>query len=145
TGEVVGVVKTADAFYSQANGIIFSALVQLYERHQAGDIVQLTELLRDKGVLQDLGGAEYIMNLARGTPGSAAAPYYAKIVADKHKLRRLIQAAGHIAFEAYGAGAGAAGTEEAREIVDAAEARIFEIAQEEQSSDPQALADLVQI
>jgi replicative DNA helicase len=142
TGEVVGLIKSPDAFYSQANGIIFSALVQLYERHQAGDIVQLTELLRDKGVLQDLGGAEYIMNLARGTPGSAAAPYYAKIIADKYKLRRLIEAAGHIAFEAYGAGGGA---EEAREIVDAAEARIFEIAQEEQSSDPQALADLVQI
>ena len=143
TGDVIGIVKTPDAFYNEANGVIFAALVQLYDRHQAGNLVMLADLLRDKDVLKDVGGPEYLKRLAAETPSVAAAPYFAKIVADKYKLRRLIAAAGHIAFEAYHSGD--VGPEAAREIIDAAEQRIFEIAQEEQTADAQSLAELVQI
>lgn len=143
TGDVIGIVKTPDAFYAEANGVIFGCLVQLYDRHQAGNLVMLADLLRDKDVLKDVGGPEYLKRLASETPSVAAAPYFAKIIADKYKLRRLIAAAGHIAFEAYHSGD--VGPEAAREIIDGAEQRIFEIAQEEQTSDAQALAELVQI
>ena len=143
TGDVIGIVKTGDAFYSEANGVIFTALVQLYDRHQAGNLVMLADLLRDKSILADVGGPEYLKRLAAETPSVAAAPYFAKIIADKYKLRRLIAAAGHIAFEAYHSGD--VGPEAAREIIDGAEQRIFEIAQEEQTADAQALAELVQI
>ncbi|MBX3358281.1 MAG: replicative DNA helicase [Phycisphaeraceae bacterium] len=142
-GDVISIVKSKEAFYSEANGEIFAALVTLYDRHQSGDLVQLNELLRDKDLLKDVGGADYLVRLAHETPAVASAPHFARIVADKHKLRRLIAAAGQIAFDAYHSGE--IGVDGAREIIDTAEQRVFEIAQEEQTADPQALADLVQV
>ncbi|MBC7836132.1 MAG: replicative DNA helicase [Phycisphaerales bacterium] len=143
TGEVLSVVKSADAFYVAAHGAIYESLVQLYDRHQAGNLVMLGESLRDKEVLTDVGGPDYLMKLARETPAVAAAPHFARIVAQKYKLRQLIAAAGQIAYDAYHAGE--LGPDGAGEILDGAEEMIFKIAEESQDSDPERLEALLQI
>lgn len=130
--DVVPIIRTPEAFYVAAHVAIYDAIVRMYDQKQSGDLVLLHEELRDKEQLAGVGGAAYLQKLAEETPGPAAAEHFARIIADKYKLRRLINAGGKILYDAYNAGA--AGPEGAREVVDAAETLIFEIAQQEESS-----------
>ncbi|MBL8758350.1 MAG: helix-turn-helix domain-containing protein [Phycisphaerae bacterium] len=141
--DVINVVRGAESFYDERHGHIYTALVEVYDKHHSGDLVQLNQRLADRGVLEQVGGSEYLVRLAEGVPTAANAVHYARLVAEKHKLRRLIDAAGQILFDTYH-GAQATGDDAGR-LVDAAEQRIFEIAQEEMASDPQALSHLLQI
>jgi replicative DNA helicase len=93
-------------------------------------------------VLELVGGPEYVMGLAEGTPSAAGASRYAKIVGDKARLRRLIEAADQIIHDALNAGQ--FGVDATREIIDTAESLVFEIAQDEQKADPQELAAILQ-
>ncbi|MBX3402752.1 MAG: replicative DNA helicase [Phycisphaeraceae bacterium] len=130
--DVVPIIRTPEAFYIVAHVAIYDAIVRMYDQKQSGDLVLLHEELRDKEQLAGVGGAAYLQKLAEETPGPAAAEHFARIIADKYKLRRLINAGGKILYDAYNAGT--AGPEGAREVVDAAETLIFEIAQQEESS-----------
>ncbi len=141
--DVIAIVKGPEAFYDERHGLIFQALIEVFDKHHSGDLVQLNQSLADKGVLQQIGGAEYLVTLAQDVPTAANAPHFARIIAEKYKLRRLIDAAGQILYDTYHAGK-VVGDDAAR-LVDTAESRIFEIAQEDQTSDPQALAELLQI
>ncbi|MEC9373498.1 MAG: DnaB-like helicase N-terminal domain-containing protein, partial [Planctomycetota bacterium] len=116
TPDIVGMIKGGDSFYSAAHASIFDALMQLYERHQAGDLVQLMAILRDRGTLEDVGGAEYLVRLGESVPSSANAIHYARIVAEKARLRRLIDAAGQMLYDAYHAGE--LGPDGARTVLD---------------------------
>lgn len=143
TGDVIMVVKSPSSFYQEAHGAIFQALVTLYDKHQAGDLVQLVDMLRDKEVLADVGGINYLEKLARETPGAAGATHWARIVAEKGKLRSLIETAGTIIHNAYTLGQG--NEDNAGEIIDKAEQQIFEISRKHELFEPQSMAELVQI
>lgn len=125
-----------DSFYREAHGHIWQAVVDIFEARRSGDLVQITDLLRDRGVLDSVGGPSALVALAETVPSSAAAPHYAKIVASKARIRRLIDALSTSLYDCYNRGgrAGQDGSavldEDDREIVDAAEARIFEIARD---------------
>ncbi len=139
--DVLPHVPSDEMFYSAAHSAIFKEIIGLYEQHQSGDLVMLVDRLRDAQVLKDIGGEEYLVRLVEAVPAATSAPYYAKMVADKHRLRRLIDAAGQILYDAYHP------TEDAssvNEVVDKAEGRIFAIAEQAQSNDAQALGDLLQ-
>lgn len=140
-GEVIGLVPDGSAFYSQANAEIYEALKHLYEHRNAGDIVQLLEILRDKQTLEEVGGEGYLVELAQAVPSPANAAHYAKIVRDKSQLRSLIEAAGQILYDAYHAGD--EGEEGTKLAVDAAEERIFKIADRFEGTDSARLADML--
>jgi len=139
--EVVQLVHKPEQFYSESHGAIFKALLDTYEAHQSGDLVQLAEALRGRGVLDQVGGTEYLVDLAEAVPSAASAPHYARLVAESARLRRLIDAAGQILHDAYTEGQAA--PDSARRVVDEAEKRIFDIAQEEIGGDPETLSDLL--
>ncbi len=139
--DVLPHVATDEMFYSAAHGAIYKEVIGLYEQHQSGDLVMLVDRLRDRHVLKDIGGEEYLVKLAESVPAATSAPYYARMVADKHRLRRLIDAAGQILYDAYHPSDDAASV---NEVVDKAEGRIFAIAEQAQSNDAQALGDLLQ-
>ncbi len=139
--DVINQVKGGEAFYEERHGLIFQALVEVYDKHHTGDLVQLNQTLTDKGVLEQIGGTEYLVRIAQDVPSAANAAHYARIVADKFKLRRLIDAAGQILFDTYHAGQVTG--DDASKLVDIAEQKIFEIAQEEMASDPQGLSQLL--
>ena len=138
-GDVIPIVSSADAFSNEAHAAVFRALLSQYEHHQAGDLVQLTQSLTDRGELEDVGGAEYLIQLAQSVPSASNAPHYARIVREKYQLRRLIDAAGQIVFEAYNEG-----DEGARTVLDHAEALVFEIAEEAEAMDDVTLSHLLQ-
>ncbi|MBY0312910.1 MAG: replicative DNA helicase [Phycisphaerales bacterium] len=140
--EIIGIIKSPEAFYREAHAAIYQAIVKTYDQKQAGNLVLLAESLGDGQQLADVGGLAYLEKLASETPGPAAAVHYAKIVADKFRLRNLISAGGQIVYEAYHAGE--LGPEGAKPLIDSAQAAIFQIAQQDESNDVASLAELVE-
>jgi len=136
-GDVIQIVKRAEDFSRPAHGAVYQALVDLYDKHNAGDITILNQLLVDRGVSQDIGGVEYLLTLAESVPASVNAPHYARIVAEKAVVRRLIGAAGEILQQAY------ANADDVRATLDAAEKAIFEVVQHTGKAEAQTLAELL--
>lgn len=139
--DVMQIVRGPEAFYADHHAAIYASITELYDRTSTVDLVLLLETLRDKRELEAVGGTAYLEKLAAEAPPSVNAPHFAKIVADKYKLRKLIDAAGTILFETYQGGQ--ATGEEAKKLIDAAEQRIFEIAQEEDVSQVESLSELL--
>jgi replicative DNA helicase len=114
----------AEDFYRHDHRLIFTAVAGLIERSQPCDAVTLSGHLESQGVLDQVGGLGYLGSLARDTPTAANIRAYADIVRERSVLRQLITAGNEIvtsALEPEG--------REAREIVDAAERAVFEIAE----------------
>jgi replicative DNA helicase len=139
--DVMPIVRGPEAFYDAAHAKIYASIVALVDKTNAVDLVLLAQVLKDQGVLDAVGGVSYLEKLAFEVPTASNAPHFARIVADKHRLRRLIDAAGQILYDTYHAGEVIG--EEARALIDTAEQRIFEIAQEEQTSDIEVLERLL--
>ncbi len=140
--DVITVLPDSGGLFLEGHRAIFDAIVQLYDARQTGDLVQLAEALRQRGVLDTIGGTKYLVQLAEAVPSAANAPHYARIVADRARLRSLINAAGEILYDAYhhdDSQPDAAGA-----ILDAAEQRILEIAGAEAQFEERSLAELVE-
>jgi len=137
-GDVLLVLRNGgDDFFKPANGAIYDGMVELYDRHGALDIVQLHQLLADRNVIETVGGVDYLVELAQAVPSAANAKHFARLVKDKAAIRRLIEAAGDILFEAYHA------PEDAQAVLEGAERKIFTIAQQSETTQAEALQALV--
>jgi len=90
-----------DDFYEPAHAKIYEAILELFEKRRAIDVVTLTDLLENKHVLSEIGGASYLATLVNLVPSSAHVEHYADIVHNKGVLRRLIEAAGEISSLGY--------------------------------------------
>ncbi|GHO51435.1 replicative DNA helicase [Ktedonospora formicarum] len=113
----------AEDFYRDAHRLIYEAMLDLYNRREQADLVTISDALQRRQRLEEVGGEDYLTSLISGVPTSANVVYYARIVERTAILRRLIHAAGDIAGMAYEA------EEDATDVVDQAEQRIFEISQ----------------
>ena len=122
-GEVLTTLAGPHDFYKPAHGVIYSILVELYDQYQSLDALQIVQKLRDKGVIDQVGGLEYIVELAESVPSAASYQHYARIVRDKAQLRRLIEASGKVIYDAYHADL------PVEELLDAAERSIFDVAE----------------
>jgi replicative DNA helicase len=110
-------------FYVEAHRRIFDVLGHLAERDDPADVLTVPEELRRRGQLDQIGGLAYISTLAESVPTAAHVEYYARTVAEKSTLRKLIQAAGEITAAAHEQ------QDEVDDIVDQAERLIFAVAQ----------------
>lgn len=137
-GEVLGIVKGGDDFYRPSHAAIYDTLIELYDTQQSIDMVQLHQRLKDKGTLESIGGVEYLMELAESVPSASSAAHYARIVRQKAVLRRLIEQAGLILYDAYNS------DEPADDLLDKAERAIFEIADRKGEDSTAHLKDLLQ-
>ena len=112
-----------DDFYNDNNGLIFAAIMDLYEQRQPIDVVSLSSKLADAGQLENVGGSTYITDLTSAVPSAAHVVHYANIVAHKATLRRLIGAASAIS------GFGYDEQSPLDQLLDKAEQTIFEVSQ----------------
>jgi len=108
-------------FYSNQYAKIFRAMLALYDRNEAVDLITLTEELRRANDLEAAGGVTGLEAILSSVATSANVEHHAKIVLEKFTLRRLIEASTQIISEAYN------GQVEVAELMDRAERRIFEI------------------
>ncbi|MDO8955669.1 MAG: replicative DNA helicase [Deltaproteobacteria bacterium] len=111
-------------FYREAHRQIFSALLHLYERNEPADLITLSEVLKKRDALEEVGGIEYLNFLVNSVPTAANIAYYAKIIKEKSILRKLINRA----TEIINLGFGDAG--DVDESLDRAERLIFEISED---------------
>ncbi len=108
-------------FYREAHRLIFEAMLNLYNRNEAVDMITVIELLKREDNLEKVGGIAYVTSLANSVPTAANVHYHAKIVEEKALLRQLIQTSTKIAALGY------EGSEEVSQIVDQAEKMILEV------------------
>jgi replicative DNA helicase len=126
--------ETGEAFYIEAHGLIYQGLVALADRNNnASDVALLAEELQSTGKLESVGGKDYLFELGRDAVTPAFAVNYARIIADKFRLRKLVEHCSQSIYDVYQAGH--ATGEEARQVIDKAEQRIFELAQAEKAVD----------
>ncbi len=142
-GEVIEIVKSSVDFYKPIHRLIFDELVTLYDQNNAGDIVQLHARLSGAGVLEDVGGDEYLVRLAESTPSPTNATHFAAIVREKSRIRALIEAAGRILYEGYHAGEIPEIDGDAQTLLDRAEGAIFDIAQASETTQAESLRALL--
>ena len=118
--EVVEILAPED-FYRTAHQKIFAAISDLFNHGEPIDLVTLANRLKEKGQLEPVGGAAYLARLVDAVPMAVNAQHYARIVHDKAVLRRLIERANAITKRCFQEQGGA------EEIIDYAEAAIFEV------------------
>lgn len=87
---------TSKDFYDKRHGIIYAAMMRLYEKNKPVDLLTLTDELKRKGELEEIGGSAYLTELTNYVPTSAHAEAYAELVSQKAVRRRLIKASGEI-------------------------------------------------
>jgi len=136
-GEVLQIIRGPEDFERPAHQSLYEVLAQLYDQNLSIDSVQIVHELRQRGVLEQVGGPDYIVELANGVPIAENAPHYARLVRDTAERRALIQAAGKILKEAYES------AQPASELVDQAERQIFEIARDRGADEPEQLIALL--
>ncbi len=112
--------------YRREHRLVFRAIAKLAEADQPFDVVTLAETLERTGQLEPAGGLSYLGTLVNETPSAANIKAYAKIVRETSVLRQMIAAGTDIADSGYNPGG-----REASELLDAAERRVFEIAEQE--------------
>jgi len=111
-------------FYRESHRKVFSAILMLYERNEPADLITLSEVLKNRGELEEVGGIEYLNSLVNSVPTAANISYYAKIVKEKGILRKLINRATEIITQGYG------DSGDVDELLDRAERSIFEISED---------------
>jgi len=110
-------------FYSEAHRKIFNVMVELSEKNEPVDIITLSNALRDKNMLDSIGGTAYLASLVDNVPSAANVANYAKIAKEKAILRGLIGSATEIITSCYETGI------DVDDVLDKAEHSIFEIAE----------------
>ncbi|MFH0823611.1 MAG: replicative DNA helicase [Pseudomonadota bacterium] len=94
-------VVTADDFYKEAHRDLFRSVTTLFNRGEPVDWVTLTAELKRSGVLERVGGTEYLTELVELVPSAANILHYAKVVKEKAVLRKMISAATEIIGKCY--------------------------------------------
>ena len=119
----------SEDFYREAHKVIFNAMLELYNRNEAVDLVTVTEVLKKNGKLEDVGGIAYVTSLANAVPTAANVVYHAGIVEEKSILRQLVRSATEIAELGY------EGSEDVSDIIDSAEKKILDISNRKKDTD----------
>ena len=124
-------------FYEDTHQKIFLAIQSLFEKNQAADIVTVSEELRKRKQLEEVGGASYLTQLTALVPTAVNVEHYAQIVKEKALLRRLISTATQILQQGYEP------ESEVNVLIDRAEQLIFEISQHQIEGKFIALKDVI--
>lgn len=126
-----------DVFYQDANSKIFASLLSLSEEKVPIDLTTVTTDLKDKNLLKEVGGVEYLTEIINFVPTAANIDYYIKKVEESSILRRLIETATDIATTGYN-------TEESvNETLDIAEKKILNIVKNRKSSEFRTIQDVL--
>ncbi|HEX3028064.1 MAG TPA: replicative DNA helicase [Clostridia bacterium] len=119
---VTEILKSED-FYREDHREIFEAVLDLFAKAEPVDLITVSEQLKVRGNLDNVGGLEYLTNIATSVPTTANVRHYAKIVEEKSILRSLIRVSNEISNISYDA------SEEVAVVLDRAEKGIFDILQ----------------
>jgi len=90
-----------EVFYDLRHQTIFTILSEMYDKKEGIDVITLQQRLKDRQVLEQVGGIAYISALPDVVPSAANLSYYLEIVKEKYLLRKMIQVCTNVVSEAY--------------------------------------------
>jgi replicative DNA helicase len=125
-----------DVFYKEAHQHIYKAIFTLFQTSQPADLLTVSEQLKKDGNLEAAGGDYYLIHLTQKVASTAHVEYHARIVLEKYIKRSLIRISGKIEEESFDE------TSDVFDVLDGAEAKLFEISQgnlKKSSEDAQTL------
>ena len=125
-------------FYLPKHQQVFQAILATYNARSATDPIVVGEELSRQGKLEEIGGHEQLMDLMEGVITAAGVVYHSEIVREKAIARRLLETCLDVARRAY------ENESEAKELLDEAERKIFEISGMDKSGDAVSIADVLQ-
>ena len=126
-----------DDFYREDNKIIYSAILNLYNRGEPIDVITLKSELSAMGKLEAVGGLEYIVELPEKVPTTSNVDQYIKIVEEKSLLRNLLKTANDIITLGYDP------TQDVEAIIDNSEKKIFEVMQKKNQKGYSSIKDIL--
>lgn len=128
---------TEESFYSDKNAKIFATLSSLMEQKIPIDLTTVTTDLKNKKVLSEIGGVEYLTEVLNFVPTATNIDYYIKTVQDNAILRNLIETATQIASDGYDT------NENVNEVLDDAEKKILGIVKNRKSSEFRSIREVL--
>ena len=128
---------SGEDFYQQQLGVVFDAMVELFNEGKPVDLVTLPDRLKEKDVPPEVYSVEFIRDLLDAVPTSANIRYYANIVSEKAMLRKLIKLNEDIANTCY------LSKERVEDIVEDTEKRMFQLLQKRNSGDTVPIRQVV--
>ena len=126
-------------FYRTAHQRIFASIEALFAKAEPVDLITLTNALREKNQLEEIGGATYLSRLVDTVPSAVNVTHYARIVRDKSSLRRLISKAGEITQKCYEDGGNF------DQVLDYAEGAVFEISENKHKAAFHPLSKIIEL
>lgn len=130
-------IVSGDDFYEQRFGVLFDAMVELFNEGKPVDLITLQNKLKEKDVPPELCSLEFIRDLITSVPTSANVRYYANIVKEKSTLRQLIKVTEGITNECY------LDKEKVETILETTEKKVFDIVQKRNTGDFVGIRDIV--
>ncbi len=136
---VVAAIETLkpDDFYREDNKLIYTAILNIYNKAEPIDIITLKAELTSMKKLDAVGGLEYIVELPEKVPTTANVDRYIKIVEEKSMLRNLIKTANEILSMGYEQ------TEDVEDVMDHAEKKIFDVMQRKNQKGYTSIKDIL--
>jgi replicative DNA helicase len=128
---------TSEDFYEQRYGVLFDAMLELFNEGKPVDLITLQNKLKEKDVPPELCSLEFIRDLITSVPTSANVRYYANIVKEKSTLRQLIKVTESITNECY------LDKEKLETILEDTEKRMFDILQKRNSGEFVSIKEIV--
>ncbi|MFI7481196.1 replicative DNA helicase [Kocuria sp. M1R5S2] len=135
--DVVEVIRGND-FYKPAHESIYEAIISLYGRGEPADAITVADELTKRGEIERVGGPAYLHTLISSVPTAANAGFYADIVRERGVLRRLVEAGTKIVQLGYSSDG------EVDDIVNAAQAEIYQVAERRSSEDYTILKEVIE-
>lgn len=128
---------TGEDFYQQRYGVLFDAMIELFNEGQPVDLITLQNKLKEKDVPPELCSLEFIRDLITSVPTSANVKYYANIVKEKSTLRQLIKVTEGITNQCY------LDKDKIDSLLEDTEKKVFDIVQKRNSGDYTSIKDVV--
>ena len=128
---------SSEKFFDNKNSKIFSSIASLHESKIPLDLTTLTTDLKNKNLLSEIGGVEYLTEILNYVPTATNIDYYIKNVEDAAILRNLIETATEIATDGYNA------EEDINDILDSSERKILQIAKNRKSAEFKSIQDVM--
>lgn len=122
-------IVSREDFYQTVYGILFEAMVELFNEGKPVDLITLQERLKEKDVPPEITSLEFARDLLTAVPTSANVKYYAEIVMEKSMLRKLIKLNEEIENMCY------LGRDSLEAVLETTEKRVFELVQKRNTGD----------
>jgi len=135
--DVIDIIHQPEIFYKDAHQKIYVAIQELFSASESIDILTVTEKLRSKGTLDEVGGAYYISQLTNRVASAAHAEAHARILVQKFILREMIRISGKVIQNAYDE------TTDVFSLLDETESDLFAVAEGNIRKDYESMASLL--